>query len=119
MFSFFRRKDTMVRWFLGGLLLLVCATMVITLIPGVTTPSSGDDTSVLAKVGGEPITLGDVQQRFQQISRGRNLPPAMLAIYAPQLVNQIATERAVVYEARRLGLKVTEAELVEALSKNA
>ena len=119
MFQFFRRRDTLVRWFLGGLLLLICVMMVVTLIPGLTSTSAGEeDDTVLGKVCGEPISAIEVQRRFQQMSRGRNLPANMLGIYAPQILDQLMSERAVLCEAGRLGLRATETELVEALRAN-
>ncbi len=118
MFHFFRRRDSLVRWFMGGLLMLICVMLVVTLIPGLTTSSAGEDDTAMGKVDGEPITAVEVQQRFQQLSRGRNLPASMLGVYAPQILDQIMTDRAVLYEARRLGLRVTEAELVETLRTN-
>ena len=118
MFHFFRRRDTVVRWFLGGLLLLICVMMVVTLIPGLGSTSAGEDDTVLGKVDGEPIAAAEVQRRFQQLSRGRNLPANLLGLYAPQILEQLMTDRAVLYEARRLGLRVTETELVESLRAN-
>ncbi len=115
MFQFFRRRDTLVRWFLGGLLVLVCVTLVITLIPGLTAPSSTDDVSVLATVAGDPVTALELQQQFQQISRGNRVPSEMMALYAPQLLNQMMLEKVGLYEAQRLGLMVSPTELAEQL----
>lgn len=119
MFHFFRRRDTLVRWFMGGLLMLICLMLVVTLIPGLTSSSMGEDDTTLGKVDGEAISGVDVQRRFQQMSRGRNIPASLLGLYAPQILEQMMTDRAVLYEARRLGLRVTEAELAESLRTNA
>ena len=115
MFQFFRRRDTLVRWFLGGLLLIVCVMLVVTLIPGLSTPSSTDDASILATVAGEPIAAAELQLQYQQIARSQRLPPGMLAMYAPQMLNQMVMEKAGQYEARRMGLMVTSTELAEEL----
>ena len=115
MFHFFRRKDRMVRWFLSGLLLLVCLTMVAYLIPGLTSFSSTDDATVLAKVAGDSITARELQQQFQQIARNNRIPSTMFSFYAQQILDRMVGGRAVLYEARRMGLEVTPNEMVERL----
>lgn len=117
MFQFFRRRDTLVRWFLGGLLLLICVMLVVTLIPGLSTPTS-DDASVVAKVAGEEVTTFELQRYVQQIARSNRLPASLLPVYTPQILNQIIMEKAGQYEARRLGLLVSEEEMAEQLRLN-
>jgi peptidyl-prolyl cis-trans isomerase D len=41
------------------------------------------------------------------MTQNRQLPPELLSIYVPQIVNQMINERIMAYEANRLGLKVT------------
>lgn len=118
MFHFFRRRDSLVRWFMGGLLMLICLMLVVTLIPGLTSSSMGEGDTALGKVCGEQVSVVEVQRRFQQMTRGRNIPANMLGLYAPQILEQMMTERAVLCEAQRLGLRVTETELVESLRTN-
>src|SRR5258708_5977469 len=118
MFQFFRRQDAAVRWFLGGLLLLICLTMVITLIPGATTPSAASDPTVLGKAGDETVTSAEVIQNFQQISQGNRLPAGFLAIYARQILKNLQDEKVLNYEAKRLGLEVTPEEIATRLRQN-
>lgn len=118
MFQFFRRKDKLVRVFLGGLLVMVCVMLVVTLIPGLTGTGSTPDELVLAKVGGEEITSTAVSRQLQLMSRGSRLPASLLPLYAPQIVNQMVMEKAVLLEARRLGLSVSEEELAGQLRSN-
>ena len=82
--------------------------MVITLIPGVTTPSDGaTDSTVLGKACGEPVSTADVQQQFEALNKQqqRPLPASFLAIYAPQILKSQLEEKVLDCEARRMGLR--------------
>src|SRR6266404_4364857 len=119
MFQFFRRQDAAVRYFLGGLLLLICLTMVITLIPGLGSASTSDDGGTsLGKVCGSPISSVQLVRQFQQMAQGNKLPSSFLAIYAPTILKNISDEKAIDCEARRVGLTVTDEELASRLRAN-
>ena len=111
MFNLFRSRDKSVRILLGVLLGLVALSMVTYLIPG--GPGAGGaagDNTVVAKVGSESVTAQEVGKAIQNMTRNRQLPPELLSIYVPQIINQIINERAMAYEADRLGLKVSAEE---------
>jgi peptidyl-prolyl cis-trans isomerase D len=116
MFDLFRSRDKAVRILLGGLLLMVAISMLTYLVPSYNTGSSSDET-VLAVVGKETITLNDAQRIVQSAMRNRQLPPEILPTYIPQMVDQLVTERAMAYEADRLGLQVSDADLVETIKQ--
>ncbi len=121
MFQFFRRQDKLVRWFLGGLLLLICLTMLTYLIPGMNT--GGDvsaDVTVLAKACGEPVTTVDVQQQFDTLNKQqqRPLPTTFLSIYAPQLLKTLTEERILDCEGKRMGLRVSPEEVADRLKSS-
>lgn len=118
MFHFFRRKDRLVRWFLSGLLLLVCLTMVAYLIPGFTGLSATDDATVLAKVAGDSITSLQVQRHLQQFARNNHLATSMFPFFAARILDQIVDEKTGEYEARRMGLEVTLNEVADSLRAN-
>ena len=69
MFDLFRSRAKAVRYLLGGLLMLVALSMVITLIPGFGSYSGADDT-VVAEVGKINITLPEVHRVIQGAVRG-------------------------------------------------
>jgi peptidyl-prolyl cis-trans isomerase D len=117
MFQFFRRRDTAVRVFLGGLLVLICVMLVVTLIPGLT-GSSPSGESVLAKVDGESITSVELARQLQQWARSQRLPPSLIPVYAPQVLAQMVRERLTLQEAQRLGLSVSGQELANELRGN-
>ncbi len=108
---------------LGGLLLIICAAMVITLVPGgMLGEAFGfgvDAAGVVAKVGAESVTFVDVQQRADQIGRQQFPQGAVPSVYKPFLMQQAAQQlimqKALLAEAARLGLRVTDAEVTDFL----
>ena len=114
MFDLFRSRDKAMRYFLGVLLGLVALSMVITLIPGFDGMTRADEQTV-AEVGGEPISITEVQSTLAATLRERKVPPEMMQFYVPQYIDQMITERALAYEAHRLGFRVTEEETANAI----
>src|SRR5271166_5948184 len=113
MFDLFRSRDKAVRLLLTGMLVLVALSMVTYLIPGSGGGFGGGvttDQTVVAQVGKDQVTAQDVSRTVQNMTRSRQLPPELLSIYVPQIVQQMISERVMAYEADRLGLKVTPEE---------
>jgi len=114
MFDLFRSRDKAMRYLLGVLLGLVALSLVITLIPGFGA-STGPREELVAEIGGEALTVREVQQTLQGALRNRQLPPEMIQFYVPQMIDQMITERAVAYQATRMGFKVTDQEVADAI----
>ncbi len=114
MFDLFRSRDKLVRIMLGGLLLVVALSMLTYLVPSYNMGGSGSDL-VVAEVGKEAITAPEVQQAIQTRVKSRQLPPEMLSRYVPQIIQSMITERAMAYEARRLGYKVSDEDVAAAI----
>jgi peptidyl-prolyl cis-trans isomerase D len=110
MFDLFRSRAKGVRYLLGAMLLLVALSMVITLIPGFGT-SARSDTNVIAEIGDDALTTQEVQRSLQMQLRGRSIPSQMAPVLLPQLIDQMVSERALAFEARRQGLAVTDDDL--------
>ena len=66
---------------------------------------------VIAEVGKEAITVPEVQQIVQMNMRGRQMPPELMPHYVPQYIDSMITERALAFEAQRLGFKVSDDDL--------
>src|SRR6266851_562070 len=96
MFDLFRSRDKAVRIFLTALLSLVALSMV-------------------AYIGKQKVTVRDVQMAVRAATRNRDLPPAMMAHYVPQMIDQMINEKAMIYQAVRMGLEVTEADTAKAI----
>ncbi|HTS62395.1 MAG TPA: peptidylprolyl isomerase [Candidatus Acidoferrales bacterium] len=114
MFDLFRSRDKAVRILLGAMLLLVGLSMLTYLIPSYNTGSSATDI-VVAEIGKETITLPEIQRLVQNTVRSRQLPPEILPNYVPQMIDQMVTERALAYEAQRLGYQVSDADVADTI----
>src|SRR5579872_3852347 len=114
MFDLFRSRDRMVSIFLGGLLLVVALSMVTYLVPSYGSGDRGQD-SVVADIGKDTITLHDAQFAIQGQLHGRSVPPELVSLYVPQIIDQLITQRSMAYEARRLGFQVSEEETATAI----
>ena len=104
---------------LGALLVLICASMAITLIPGGLGSSLGfgaPPAGVLATVGDQTVTVPEVQKRArdmvrQQLPKGGPQASMLLSIFAGQAAEQLINEKALVSEAHRMGLHASDDEL--------
>jgi peptidyl-prolyl cis-trans isomerase D len=93
------------------ILVLICASMVITLIPGLLSGSNlTTSPDAVATVAGETISATDVQRQLSQMSRVQAIPPMMRASYAHEVVDDLVFQRALEYEANRLSITVTPEE---------
>jgi peptidyl-prolyl cis-trans isomerase D len=119
MFDLFRSREKSVRILLGALLLLVALSMLTYLVPNYNTGTNTSD-MIIAEIGkDEVITLPEVQRLIQNTVRGRQLPPEVVPNYVPTMVDQMVTERALAYEAARLGFQVTDADLADTIRQSA
>lgn len=114
MFDLFRSRAKAVRYLLGGLLMLVAISMVVTLIPGYGTGGGSQD-QIVAEIGKDVITTREVTQQMQTAMRNRNVPREMAGIFLNQIVDQMITERALIYEAQRLGFQVSDDDIAKAI----
>jgi peptidyl-prolyl cis-trans isomerase D len=114
MFDLFRSRAKVVRVMLGGLLLLVALSMVTYLIPGVGM-STGGDAQIVAEFGKQALTLMEVQQTVQRQLQGQSIPPEMASTFVPQIANRLISEYALSYQAERMGFRLSEADMVNAI----
>ena len=101
---------------LGAILLIICGSMVITLIPGGIgqlglggNPGQG----VVATVQGQPISVIEVRQEAQhlmrqQFPRGNPQSAALLPYFTAQAANMMIMRQAVLSEAQRMGLRASD-----------
>ncbi len=115
MFDLFRSRDKAVRWLLTGLLGLVALSMITYLIPGSGMGGGGSDDQTVAEIGKEKLTVREVQVGLQNVSRSQQMPANMMSVLAPQYINGMVADRALAYQAKRLGFDVTETELAQAI----
>ncbi len=114
MFDLFRSRAKAVRYLLGAVLMLVAISMVVTLIPGFVGASYAPD-DVVAEIGDEVLTTRDVQLVIQQQLRNNAFPRDMTSVFVPMIVNQMISERAVAYQAERMGFRITDADVARSV----
>jgi peptidyl-prolyl cis-trans isomerase D len=108
---------------LGAMLVIICASMAITLIPGGIGSSLGigaPPPGVLATIGDQTVTVPEVQREAramirQQFPRGGPQASMLLPYFASQAAEQLINEKALVAEAHRMGLRVSDDELRDEL----
>ncbi len=117
MFDLFRSREKSVRWLLGALLGLVALSMVITLVPNYSGMGGRVDQTIVAEIGDEVITTAEVREALNRATRAGSIPRGLEQVYAPMVVQQMIAERAVAFEASRLGMEVSEEELAAAIQQ--
>ncbi|MGB7333027.1 MAG: peptidylprolyl isomerase, partial [Terriglobales bacterium] len=108
---------------LGALLVIICASMAITLIPGGIGSSLGigaPPAGVLATIGDQTVTVPEVQREAramirQQFPRGGPQASMLLPYFSSQAAEQLISEKALVAEAHHMGLHVSDDELRDEL----
>src|SRR5271170_146455 len=112
-----------VKIILGGLLVLICASMAITLIPGGLGSSLGigaPPAGVLATIGDQSVTVPEVQREAramirQQFPKGGPQASMLLPYFSSQAAEQLINEKALVDQAERMGLRASDEELRQEL----
>jgi len=90
------------------ILVLICVSMVITLIPGLFGgPAIGSNPDSVAVVGGQEITAVEVERQVNQMAQTQTIPEMMRGLYTKEILNQLIFQRALNYEAQRLSISVT------------
>jgi peptidyl-prolyl cis-trans isomerase D len=114
------------RWIkisMGVILVLICVSMVVTLVPGLMSgPTGSESPDAVATIAGQSISINEFQQQFDQVTRNQSVPQMMRGIYANQLLNDMVFRDALDYEAGLLGIQVTaqqEAERIRELIPSA
>jgi peptidyl-prolyl cis-trans isomerase D len=123
MIRFLQSGNKAAKYILGGFLLVLAASMVTYLIPGFMNDTAVTRGGVIASVAGQDISTAQVQKAFQQQMQGRQANPDMMAFYQqfmmPQITRQLIQRAEVVYEANRLGLRVSDEEVRDEMQNGA
>jgi Parvulin-like peptidyl-prolyl isomerase len=114
MFDLFRSRKKSVKYLLSAIMLLVALSMVITLVPGFGS-GMGSNEQVLAKIGGTELTVREAQINLQSAIREGRIPNEIVEHYVPLYVKKMIADRALAYQAEKMGLRVTEEEVAKAI----
>jgi peptidyl-prolyl cis-trans isomerase D len=126
MIRFLQTQGATKKIILSGILLVICAAMVITFIPGgltsefTGTPGQG----VVAKVDGGDISAEEVRLAARQMAQqeaqrygemASKIMPMLIQQETQRAVEQLISRQALMSEAKRLGLRVTPEEVKDEL----
>jgi peptidyl-prolyl cis-trans isomerase D len=118
MIKFLQNPTKTRRFFLGAILAALIVAMV-AYLGNAFTGDSAAVTGVYATVAGEPVSAQEVSQRAQQLARqqfqGRQVPDFLMPYLQKRAADQLVMQAALVAEANRMGLKVTDEELRDEL----
>jgi peptidyl-prolyl cis-trans isomerase D len=93
----------------GAAGLVLGGSMLLYLVPQA--PTTGEvPTDTVAKVGDQSITVQDIRQQLDQIRRNNQVMPQLEGFYAQQIMQQLVFEKEIEYEAKRLGITVSDQE---------
>jgi peptidyl-prolyl cis-trans isomerase D len=118
MYRFFRRnREAVKKYLLIFFLSIVSIGMVITLAPIPTGDTSRAESNVLASIDGSNITTADLQRTIQ--TRFRNSPQMneskMIPMVAGSLLDEMVLQRALMSQAKKMGIEVSDKELSQTL----
>src|SRR5713226_7232682 len=97
------------RILLGAVVLVLGGSMLLYLVPQA--PTSGEvSTDTVAKVGDESVSVQDIRKQLDQIERNNQVPKPLEGLYAQQILQQLVFQKEIEYEAKRLGITVSDQE---------
>jgi peptidyl-prolyl cis-trans isomerase D len=120
MIRFLQTPGPIKKIILSGILLIFCGAMVITLIPGgnLNLGFGGPGKGVIATVGDQKVTVQDVERQArqmlrQQFPRGGAQASMLLPFFTSRAAEDLISQKAILVEADRLGLRVSDEELLD------
>ena len=108
------RQQLFSRILLGAVVLVLAGGMLLYLVPSM--PGTGDaasSTDTVAKVGDESVSMDDVRQQLSEIEQRNQVPKQLESLYAQQILKQLVFQKEIEYEAKRLGIHVSDQERAE------
>ena len=106
----FDNQKVGVRILFGVIIGILALSMLLYLVPQASNTSGETSTDVVAKVGDQSVTLAEIHEQLNQIRQRNQIPQQLEGLYAKQILNQLVFQREVEYEAKRLGITVTDKE---------
>ena len=116
MFDLFRRRDKAVRYLLGGVLVMIAFSMVVTLIPGFGSSGRTDERNdTVAKIGDDKITVRDAVMSIQNVMRRQNVPPSAVKSLVDNFMDSMISSRVMALQANKMGLGLSDKDLAETI----
>src|ERR1700719_1887422 len=128
MIRFLQTQGPTKKIILSGILLVICAAMVVTFIPGgLTSELTGQPgKGVIAKVDGGEISADEVRQTARQMAQqdaqrygemASKLMPLLIQQETTRAVDQLISRQALLSEASRMGLRVSPEEVKDKMQQ--
>jgi peptidyl-prolyl cis-trans isomerase D len=106
------RQKLFSRIFLGAVVLVLAGGMLLYLVPSM--PGNGGDTpaDAVATVGDQNITSAEILQRLNEVEQRNPTPYAKMLepTYIRQILNEFLVQKEIEYEAKRMGIHVSDQE---------
>lgn len=116
MFDLFRRRDKAVRYLLGGVLVMIAFSMVVTLIPGFGSSTPTDDRNdTVAKIGDDEVTVREAVMSIQNVMRRQNVPPSAVKSLVDNFLDSMISSRVMALQANKMGLALSDKDLAETI----
>jgi peptidyl-prolyl cis-trans isomerase D len=106
-------RKTGMRILLGVVVLLLGGSMLLYLVPQSPGTGEASSTDTLAKVGDLTVSSAEVRQQLAEIQQRNQIPRQLESLYARQILNQLIFQKEIEYEAKRLGITVSNQERAE------
>src|SRR5271168_424038 len=117
MIEFFQKKDLLVRIVMGGVIGVIGIMMLVTLVPG-SVGTTGGASDAAATVAGRDITTNDVARQLSMMERnGQRISKDMRGLFVRDTLDRLISQRLLEYEAKELGLQVTDQEAAEQIKQ--
>jgi peptidyl-prolyl cis-trans isomerase D len=106
-------RKTGVRILLGIVVLFLGGSMLLYLVPQTPGTDQAASTETVAQVGDQTISTAEVRQQLQEEEQRyqQQIPKQMQGFYAAQILNRLLFQKELEYEAKRLGIRVSNDEL--------
>ncbi|MGA2812395.1 MAG: peptidyl-prolyl cis-trans isomerase [Candidatus Acidiferrum sp.] len=98
------------RILLGLVVAILAGGMLLYLVPQGPGTSDAASSDTVAKVGDQIVTMADVRQELAQIEQRSQIPKQFESIYAQNILKQLTFQKELEYEAKRLGITVSDQE---------
>jgi peptidyl-prolyl cis-trans isomerase D len=112
----FENQKVGVRILFGVIIGILALSMLLYLVPqGTTTAETSTD--VVAKIGDQTVTLAEIHNQLNEIRQRNQIPQQLEGLYARQILNQMVFQKEVEYEAKRLGISVSDKERADRIKQ--
>lgn len=119
MIRFLQSGNKAVKYILGAILTVICLSMVIYLIPGLTSDVNVRQSGVVVTVAGENIQTDQIMRRVQQVlaQQQQRYPDFLRPYLTQQVIQQMVQNAEMRYEAERMGLTASDREVQDILRR--